>query len=57
MKPVILKNPINGEQVICDDTRDVKVIDGVEYFLVRRHNAPRQFLMRKDALIREPLKK
>jgi len=57
MKPVILKNPINGERVICDNIRDVKIIDGVEYFLVRRGTAPRQFLMRKDALVKEPVKK
>jgi hypothetical protein len=50
MKTVTYKNKLNGEQVICNDTRNVEVIDGVEYLLVRRPGTDRQFLMRKEVL-------
>jgi hypothetical protein len=56
MKTIIFKNRINGERVLCDNTREVRVIDGVEYFLVRRTDHNRQFLMRKDALVKETKK-
>lgn len=50
MKPVTFKNRMNSEKVICDDTRQVETIDGVEYLVVRRIAQDRRFLMRKDAL-------
>jgi hypothetical protein len=50
MKTVTYKNKMNGEQVICNDTRNVEVIDGVEYLLVRRPGTDRHFLMRKEVL-------
>ena len=56
MNSTNFKNRVTGEIVICDDPKNIKVIDDVEYFFVRRKNTPRQFLMRKDALIKEPLK-
>lgn len=52
MKPVTFKNRMNSEKVICDDTRKVEVIDGVEYLVVRRFGQDRRFLMRKEALER-----
>ena len=52
MKPVIFKNRFNGEQFVCEDTRAVETIDGVEYLLVHRPNENRQFKMRRDALER-----
>ena len=52
MKPITFKNRMNNDQVICDDTRKVEVIDGVEYLVVRRFGQDRRFLMRKDALER-----
>jgi hypothetical protein len=50
MKPVTFKNRLNNEKVICEDTRQVETIDGVEYIVVHRVGQSRPFLMRKDAL-------
>lgn len=50
MKPIAFKNRMNNEQVICNDTRLVETIDGVEYLVVHRPGTDRQFLMRKDVL-------
>jgi hypothetical protein len=52
MKPVTFKNRMNSDKVVCDDTRKVETIDGVEYLLVRRPGTDRKFLMRKEALER-----
>ena len=41
---------MNNDRVICDDVRQVQVIDGVEYLVVHRPENQRQFLMRKDVL-------
>ena len=54
MKPTVFVNRVNGEQFVCDDTRAIETIDGVEYLLVRRPNQPRTFKMRRDALARAP---
>jgi len=50
MKQVFLKNKLNNEKFVCDDTRQVQLIDGVEYIVVNRVGQTRKFLMRKDAL-------
>ncbi len=50
MKPVTYKNRMNSDTVICEDTRKVETIDGVEYLVVHRVDNTRHFLMRKDAL-------
>ena len=50
MKTVTFKNERNGEQVVCDDVRDVRVIDGVDYLVVHKQDNPRAFMMRKEAL-------
>jgi hypothetical protein len=34
MKPVMFKNRVNGERFVCEDTRAVEQIDGVEYLTV-----------------------
>lgn len=52
MKSVIFENQLNHERVVCEDTRDIQVIDGVEYYKVHRQGQDRNFLMRKDALIK-----
>jgi len=52
-KPIVFKNRVNGETVICSNPRDRQWIDGVEYLKVQRQNSPREFLMRKDALTKE----
>lgn len=50
MKTITFKNRMNNDRVICDDVRQVQVIDGVEYLVVHRPENQRQFLMRKDVL-------
>ena len=50
MKPVTFIVERSKEQVICENTRDIRVIDGVEYLTVRRPDSPRMFLMRRDSL-------
>ncbi len=50
MKTITFKNRFNGEKVVCKDTKDVHVIDGIEYLLVSKTIQDRKFLMRKDAL-------
>ena len=54
MKPITFRNRLNNEQVVCQDTRDVKFIDGVEYLVVHKPNSARTFMMRRDALERVP---
>jgi hypothetical protein len=51
MKAVMMKNRFNNERVVCEDIKDVRLIEGIEYLVVRRQeNINRTFLMRKDAL-------
>jgi hypothetical protein len=51
MKAVTMKNRFNNERVVCEDVKDVRLIEGIEYLVVRRQeNINRTFLMRKDAL-------
>lgn len=52
MKTVIMKNRRSNERFVCENIRDIRVIEGVEYLQVRRPDNPRVFLMRKDALER-----
>ena len=52
MKPVLFKNRMNSDKVICEDTRKVETIDGVEYLVVHKLDNQRPFLMRKEALER-----
>ena len=56
MKPIAMKNMLNGESLICPDRRAVQVIDGVEYLIVRRPGSDRQFLMRKEVLVKDDTK-
>ncbi len=50
MKAITFKNRFNGEQVVCNNVKEVQVIDGIEYLLVSKTVQDRKFLMRKDAL-------
>lgn len=49
-QPILLVNPLNSEEWVCDDYQDTKYIDGVEYIKVRKSGQVKWFLMRKDAL-------
>ena len=50
MKSMLFVNERNGERVVCDNIRDVRVIEGVDYLVVHKEENPRPFMMRKDAL-------
>jgi hypothetical protein len=50
MKSVTFKNKMNGEQFICDNTKAVELIDGIEYVVVHRSGSDRHFLIKKDVL-------
>jgi penicillin-binding protein-related factor A (putative recombinase) len=50
MKPVTFENRVSHERVICDDIKNVQLIDGIEFLLVHRQGQQRIFLMRKDSL-------
>jgi hypothetical protein len=52
MKPIRFENPRTRERVVCDDLRNVSVIEGEEYLAVRRENERRVFLIRRAALVR-----
>jgi hypothetical protein len=52
MKTIAFKNKFNNERVVCNDTKAVQLIDGIEYLLVSKTVQDRKFLMRKDALER-----
>jgi hypothetical protein len=51
MKPIILENPRTRERVVCDDVRNIAVIEGEEYLTVRRINEQRAFLIRRTAVV------
>ena len=51
MKPIIFENPRTRERVICDDVRNIAVIEGEEYLTVRRVNEQRAFLIRRSAVV------
>jgi hypothetical protein len=50
MKPINFKVLMSGELVVCEDTKTVQTIDGIQYLQVHRPGQDRTFLMRKDAL-------
>jgi hypothetical protein len=52
MKPIMFENPRTRERVVCDDLRNVSVIEGEEYLAVRREHDRRVFLIKRAALIR-----
>jgi hypothetical protein len=52
MKPVIFENTRTRERVVCDDVRNIAVIEGEEYLAVHRVNEQRTFLIRRTAVIR-----
>jgi hypothetical protein len=52
MKPVMFENPRTRERVVCDDIRNIAVIEGEEYLTVRRVNEQRVFLIKRTALVR-----
>jgi hypothetical protein len=52
MKPVVFENTRTRERVVCDDVRNIAVIEGEEYLTVHRVNEQRAFLIKRNALAR-----
>ena len=50
MKPVLFENIRTRERLVCDDLRNVTVIDGEEYLAVRREQEQRVFLTKRSIL-------
>jgi hypothetical protein len=50
-----MENKFTHERFVCDNPRDVEVIDGVEYVRVHTQYQSRVLLMRRDAL--EPVRR
>jgi hypothetical protein len=50
VKSIIFENPVNHEQFVCDNIREVQTIDGIEYLEVHKKDSDRKFLFRKDVL-------
>jgi hypothetical protein len=50
MKTTVFENIYTHEIWYCGNSRDVHVIDGVEYLLVNRHAQDRTFYMKRDSL-------
>ena len=57
MKPITFKVLRTNEIVVCEDVKDIRVIEDVEYLTVHKENNQRSFLMRKDALEKVSIKK
>lgn len=49
-QPILFENPITKEQWVCDDLRQVKIIEGIEYVSVRKQDTKRTVLIRRDIL-------
>jgi hypothetical protein len=49
LTPILLENHFTKEHWLCDDFRPAKIIEGVEYILVRKVDQKRTVLMRKDS--------
>lgn len=50
MKTLFLKNLRNQERWVCDNPRNIKIIEGVQYLTVRKPDSQRTVLIRKDIL-------
>ena len=57
MKQITFKVLRTNEIVVCEDVKDIRVIEDVEYLTVHKENNQRSFLMRKDALEKVSIKK
>ncbi len=54
MKQVFFENIMNKEKFYCTNTKDIRVIDGVEYLRVFRYGTQRDILIKKDSLKKIP---
>ncbi len=59
MKTIYFENIRNStEKFFCNNTKDVRMIDGIEYLRVFRFDTKRECLVKKDSLrkVSEPKK-
>ncbi len=54
MKTVYFENILNKEKFYCSNTKDVRVIDGIEYLRVFKHGTQRDCLIKKESLRKIP---
>ena len=56
MKTIYFENLRNGEKFYCKNTKDIQLIDGIEYIRVFRLGTQRECLIKKDSLkkVNEP---
>lgn len=52
MKLTLFENLVTRERLVCDNLRNITVIDGEEYLAVHKENEQRIFLVKKDILAR-----
>jgi len=54
MKPVIYRNIFTNDRVVCKNTKNIKLIEGIEYIEVEpvSDHKRRSFLMRLDSLVK-----
>ena len=50
MKTITFENIFNKEKFEASGKKEVKVIDGVEYYKLYKHGTKREVLVRKDFL-------
>lgn len=50
-RPVRLKNIMNNQEVICDDFRNIRTVDGNDFVEVYMENNPRKFWLNKAPLV------
>ena len=49
---VRLVNNISGEEWVCEDYTNIRLIDGVEFIEVRQPLGERKFWMNKESLVK-----
>lgn len=56
MKQVYFESMINKEKFYCTDTKDIRLIDGIEYLRVFKYGTQRECLVKRESLkkITEP---
>jgi hypothetical protein len=50
MKTVVFENIVNKEKFQCHNTKDIQIIDGIEYLRVFKYGTQRDCLVKKDSL-------
>jgi hypothetical protein len=50
MKTIVFENIVNKEKFQCHNTKDIQIIDGIEYLRVFKYGTQRDCLVKKDSL-------